>query len=128
MTGMPGYDWYILQHRPGDSVAAAEVFDHPGIREHYAFLERLRAAGLLVAAGPLADGRGEGMTVIAAPSYDEARRLATMDDLSVANGVLEVVVRPWHVLMFHPPAGAGAAPDADDAPDAGDDADSRRDA
>ena len=43
------------------------------------------------------------MTVLAAPSLDEAVRLATMDDQSVVNGVLQVTVRPWHVMMFLPP-------------------------
>ena len=92
--------WYVLSHSPGPAVAAADsVFEHPGIQEHYAFLQRRLAAGELVAAGPLQDGRGEGMTVLDVASLDEAERLATQDDQAVVTGVLSVRVRPWAVLM-----------------------------
>jgi uncharacterized protein YciI len=57
----------------------------------------------LIAAGPLTDVAGEGMTVLAAPSLREAIRLANVDDQSVVNGILQVTVRPWHVVMFNPP-------------------------
>ena len=93
-------EWYVLLHTPGPAVTAGQsVFDHPGIGEHYAFLRRRVADGSLVAAGPLADRAGDGMTVLAAPSIDEARRLAEEDDQSVVAGVLRVALRPWQVLM-----------------------------
>ncbi len=92
--------WYILQHRPGPAVPAGEaVFDQPGIRHHYEFLQRRLAAGELIAAGPIADDSGEGLTILAVASLDEATRLATAEDQSVADGVLTVVVRPWQVVM-----------------------------
>ena len=56
-------------------------------------------AGELVAAGPLPDEPGNGMTVLAVPDLDTATRLATQDDQAVVSGVLEVQVRPWHVVM-----------------------------
>ena len=92
--------WYVLLHTRGRAVADGKsVFEHPGIAEHYAFLQRRVMAGELVAAGPLPDEPGNGMTVLAVPDLDTATRLATQDDQAVVNGVLEVRVRPWHVVM-----------------------------
>ena len=62
----------------------------------------MRAAGYLVAAGPLPDAAGEGMTILRLPGagqFAAATRLATEDDINVATGFLAVTVRPWHVLM-----------------------------
>jgi uncharacterized protein YciI len=92
--------WYVLQHTRGPAVpAGADVADHPGIAEHHAFLQRRMAAGELVAAGPWLDERGSGMTILDVASAAEANRLATVDDRAVAGGVLDVDVRPWHVVM-----------------------------
>lgn len=92
--------WYVLHHTRGPAVPDGEdVFDQPGIAEHYAFLKRRMAAGELVAAGPLLDVRGSGLTVLDVGSPDEAMRLATVDDQAVATGVLDVEVRPWQVVM-----------------------------
>ncbi|WP_344801067.1 YciI family protein [Microlunatus ginsengisoli] len=91
---------YVLRHRPGPAIAAGEsVFDHPGIADHLEFLGRRATDGSLIAAGPLEEGSGEGMTVIAAASLAEAERLATTDDQSVVAGVLAVEVRAWQVVM-----------------------------
>jgi hypothetical protein len=62
----------------------------------------MREAGYLVAAGPLPDGAGEGMTILRLPGPGQlslAIRLATEDDTSVSAGFLAVTVRPWHVVM-----------------------------
>lgn len=92
--------WFVLLHTRGPAVAEGQsVFEHPGISEHYAFLQRRTAAGELVAAGPLADEPGSGMTVLAVADLDTATRLATEDDQAVVGGVLRVRVRPWHVVM-----------------------------
>jgi uncharacterized protein YciI len=77
----------------------ASVFDHPGINEHHAFLQRRAADGTLVAAGPLLDSPGDGMTVLAVEDEATARQLAEQDDASVRAGVLTVSVRPWHVVL-----------------------------
>jgi uncharacterized protein YciI len=93
-------EWYVLLHAPGPAVEPEQnVFEHPGIAEHFAFLERRAAAGELVAAGPFGDVRGNGMTVLEVGSLDVATRLATEDDRAVATGVLSVQVRPWRVVM-----------------------------
>jgi uncharacterized protein YciI len=92
--------WFVLLHTRGPAVVEGEsVFEHPGIAEHFAFLQRRAMAGELVAAGPLPDEPGNGMTVLAVADVDTATRLATEDDQAVVNGVLEVQVRPWHVVM-----------------------------
>jgi uncharacterized protein YciI len=77
---------------------AQSVFDHPGIADHYAFLQRLAVAGDLIAAGPLVDVDGDGMTVIQAESLPSAVELAE-SDASVQAGVLTVSVRPWRVVL-----------------------------
>jgi uncharacterized protein YndB with AHSA1/START domain/uncharacterized protein YciI len=95
--------WVALMHRPGPEVPDEEtVFGQPLFHEHVAFLERMRAAGYLVAAGPLEGRSGEGMAILRLPGagqLDEATRLATEDDLSVAKGLFTVTVRPWRVLL-----------------------------
>ena len=94
------HTWFVLLHTRGPAVAEGQsVFEHPGISEHYAFLQRRIAAGELVAAGPLVDEPGCGMTVVAVADLDTATRLATEDDQAVVGGVLKVRVRPWHVVM-----------------------------
>ena len=92
--------WFALLHTPGPAAPTGEsVFDQPGITEHLAFLKRRADAGQLIAAGPIDDGSGDGITVIEAADLEEATRLATEDDRSVADGLLSVRVRPWRVVM-----------------------------
>ncbi|MBB5785510.1 SRPBCC domain-containing protein [Jiangella mangrovi] len=95
--------WALLMHRPArDAGVEGRIFDDPRFREHVAFLGRMRAAGHLVAAGPLGDADGEGVTVLRLPGADrhaDIVRLATEDDLSVADGLFTVAVRPWRVTL-----------------------------
>ena len=92
--------WFVLLHTRGPAVAEGQsVFEHPGISEHYAFLQRRATAGELVAAGPLPDEPGSGMTVLAVEDLDTASQLATEDDQAVVGGVLQVRVRPWQVVV-----------------------------
>jgi uncharacterized protein YciI len=61
------------------------------------FLDGMSEAGYLVAAGPLADIDGEGLTILRLPGdglVARATQLATEDDLSVSGGLLAVTVRP----------------------------------
>ena len=96
--------WFVLLHTPGPAIEPGQdVYEHPGISEHFAFLRRMAAAGRLVAAGPFGDARGEGMTLLRADDADEAQRLAREDDQAVLNGVLDVRIRPWQVLMTATP-------------------------
>ncbi len=90
--------WYALIHRPGPSLVDGEsIFAHPAFGEHVAFLRRLQERGLLVAAGPLPDEPGVGMTVVRASPDIDVTQLATEDDRSVADGFLTVEIREWDV-------------------------------
>jgi uncharacterized protein YciI len=95
--------WVALLHRPGpEAPRQGSVFTDPRFGEHAAFLARMQAAGYLVAAGPLADADGEGMTILRLPGpgrLGDATRLANEDDSSVASGFFSVTVRPWQVVM-----------------------------
>jgi uncharacterized protein YciI len=69
---------------------AGALTEDPRFGEHVAFLNRMREAGYLVLAGPLADADGEGMTVLRLPGpgrLGTATRLANEDDISVASGL-----------------------------------------
>ena len=98
-----GDTWVALMHRPGPRApTAGPLVEDPRFGEHVAFLGRMREAGYLVLAGPLADADGEGMTVLRLPGpgrLGTATRLANEDDTSVASGFLSVTVRPWLVVM-----------------------------
>ncbi len=95
--------WYALVHTPGPALPAGEsVFSHPRFGEHLAFLERLRDRGLLVAAGTVSPEHGEGMTVVRVGDADgdlDVEELARTDDTFVADGFLQVDVRPWTVRL-----------------------------
>jgi uncharacterized protein YciI len=92
-------NWFLLLHTPGPGAEGVSVTEQPLFAEHFAFLQRMIAADFLIAAGPLADSEGDGLTVISAPSLEEARRLAEQDDQSVVGGLLAVTVRPWQVVL-----------------------------
>jgi uncharacterized protein YndB with AHSA1/START domain/uncharacterized protein YciI len=97
-----GDTWVALLHRPGPAAGDGTVFTQPQFREHAAFLGRMADSGYLVAAGPLTDTSGEGMTILRVPGPDglaEATRLATQEDASVVSGFFTVTVRPWQVMM-----------------------------
>jgi uncharacterized protein YciI len=93
--------WIALVHRPGPAAPTyGSVFEEPLFAEHLAFLGRMRDAGYLVAAGPLGDSQGEGMTVLRLPGaggLEQAHKLATENDVSVASGLFTVTVRHWQV-------------------------------
>ena len=95
--------WVALFHRPGPAAPTERtIFDDPRFAWHTEFLGRMRQAGYLVAAGPLPDEPGAGLTVLRLPGAgqaEKARKLATEDDQSVVDGLLAVTVRPWQVLL-----------------------------
>ena len=94
--------WVALFHTPTDLSLAGGVFADPRFGDHVAFLQRMDEAGYLVAAGSFADRPGSGMTILRLPGhdrFDEAHRLATVEDASVASGFFSVDVRPWSVVL-----------------------------
>ena len=91
-------EWFALFHRPGPALAEDEsIFEHPAMRDHGAFLGRMQERGLLIAAGPLPDEPGAGMTILRTDGTVDVAALATTDDLSVVGGYLTVEIRPWDV-------------------------------
>jgi len=98
-----GETWVALLHRPGPTAPQeGPIIEDPRFADHFAFLTRMRAAGFLVAAGPLTDAAAEGMTILRLPGTDQAGHatlLATLDDASVVQGLLGVTVRPWQVML-----------------------------
>jgi uncharacterized protein YciI len=100
----PGaYTWVALMHRPGpEAPTEGSIFDDPRFAQHAQFLSRMNEEGYLVAAGPMLDELGSGMTILRLPGegrFDDAARLATEEDRSVKEGFFEVAVRPWRVMM-----------------------------
>lgn len=94
--------WFVLEHTTGPTAPPEGVFASPDFAKHAEFLGRLHADGFLVAAGPLPDTPGAGMTIVRTSSKDSARRLvraAQLDDGSVTSGLLDVRVRPWRVML-----------------------------
>lgn len=94
--------WVALLHTPADPSIAGAVFADPRFRDHVAFLQRMAEAGYLVAAGSFDDRPGSGMTILRLPGpdrFEEAVRLATVEDESVASGFFVAEVRPWSVAL-----------------------------
>jgi uncharacterized protein YndB with AHSA1/START domain/uncharacterized protein YciI len=96
--------WVTLVHRPGPAAPpdGAAVFGDPQFRLHVGFLNQMRERGYLVAAGPLPEQPGTGMTVLRLPGpgrVADAIRMATEDDPSVVGGLFTVTVAPWQVLL-----------------------------
>jgi uncharacterized protein YciI/uncharacterized protein YndB with AHSA1/START domain len=106
--------WVALLHRAGPAAEpGVSIFAQPRFREHVGFLQRMASQGYLVAAGPLADEDGAGMTILRLPGAGqlaEATRLATEEDASVASGFFTVTVRPWQVMLTAPVL-SGPVPD-----------------
>jgi uncharacterized protein YciI len=98
-----GETWVALLHRPGPTAPReGPILEDPRFADHFAFLTRMREAGYLVAAGPLTDAAGEGMTILRLPGTGQdghAALLANFDDASVVQGLLAVTVRSWQVML-----------------------------
>jgi uncharacterized protein YciI/uncharacterized protein YndB with AHSA1/START domain len=94
--------WFVLSHTAGSETPPAGVFASPLFARHIEFLRDLSTRGVLVAAGPLPDAAGAGMTVVRAATVEEAKSIvhgAQHEDGSVTSGLLDVRVRPWQVVM-----------------------------
>jgi len=99
--------WLALRHSAGPNAPAdGAIFSHPDFAAHVAFLQRLRADGVLVAAGPTGDADdsgptgAHGMTIVRAAGPAQAAELmrqARFEDQSVARGLFAVDVLRWYV-------------------------------
>lgn len=92
--------WAVLLFTPAEG-QGAEVFEDERFPGHIGFLNLMDDSGYLVAAGPLPDEPGAGMTILRMPGedrLDEIRRMAEVDT-SVSSGLFTVRVRPWQVYF-----------------------------
>jgi uncharacterized protein YndB with AHSA1/START domain/uncharacterized protein YciI len=92
--------WAALLFTPAQGQGAA-VFEDERFGGHIAFLNQMEEQGYLIAAGPLLDDDGSGMTILKLPGdgrQDEIERLARADT-SVSSGLFEVTIRPWRVFF-----------------------------
>jgi uncharacterized protein YciI/uncharacterized protein YndB with AHSA1/START domain len=99
--------WAALFFTPAEGQGA--VFEDERFAGHIAFLNEMEEAGYLVAAGPLLDDDGSGMTVLKLPGEDRIDEIAQLasEDASVASGLFNARVRPWRVF-FAPGVRSGA--------------------
>ena len=69
--------------------------------EHLEYMIALEKKGVLFASGPLSDSegamRGDGLTILRAPSVEEARRIAETDPFFVA-GLRSFELREWTLM------------------------------
>ena len=89
----------VLNHTAAPGVG--DPLAHPGFAAHARFLAGLDKQGILVGAGPF-PATGEGMTIVRVAGRAAAAdlvRAAHFEDESVTGGVLEVLARPWVVMM-----------------------------
>ena len=92
--------WAALLFTPADGQGAA-VFEDERFAGHVAFLNEMGEAGYLVAAGPMLDHDGTGMTILKLPGegrLEEIEQLAKTDT-SVSSGLFEATIRPWRVFF-----------------------------
>ena len=92
--------WAALFFTPAEN-QGAEVFEDERFGGHIGFLNLMADSGYLVAAGPLLDEDGAGMTILRLPGegrLDEIERLPQVDT-SVSSGLFDARVRPWRVFF-----------------------------
>jgi uncharacterized protein YciI len=88
---------YVVLSKGG--AAAEEIAKH--LPSHLEYMIGLEKKGVLFASGPLAetDGktRGDGLTILRAPSAEAARKIAEADPF-VVNGLRSFELREWTVM------------------------------
>lgn len=68
------------------------------LADHLAYMIEVEKSGRLFASGPLGEGaRGDGMTVVRAPSPEEAEALAKEDPF-VRAGLRTYTIEPWLLM------------------------------
>lgn len=85
--------YFIILFIPGAAWHEGKsVFEQP-LDDHVDFIYELYKRGVVVMAGPFADGTG-GLTILKAQDEDEARRLMDQDP-DVIRQILSYDARPW---------------------------------
>jgi uncharacterized protein YciI len=92
--------WAALLFTPADGQGAA-VFEDERFAGHIAFLNEMEAARYLVAAGPMLDEDGAGMTILRLPGEGRLGEIECLgqQDASVSSGLFRLTVRPWRVFF-----------------------------
>ena len=102
---------FVLLRRPADAPRLSESELDALQEQHLAYLDRLAAAGKLLAAGPFSDQEDESLRglCVFATTVDEARALVA-EDPSVRAGRLEADAMTWSTprgaVTFRPPGAA----------------------
>jgi uncharacterized protein YciI len=93
--------WAALLFTPAEDGAGAAVFEDDRFPGHRTFLSQMEEAGYLIAAGPMLDEDGAGMTILRLPGEGRLAEIEQLarTDTSVSSGLFEVAVRPWRVFF-----------------------------
>ncbi len=92
---------FVMAHRPGSAWEPGVPYpEQHGVRDHFDFMRRLAADGVLRAGGPYADGSTDpvGMAIVEVEDLAAAEALGATD-ASVRSALLTVSVRPWDPRM-----------------------------
>ena len=93
-----GQDYWLVLSTPEPSVAAADISRH--VEEHVSWLLGLEADGTLFLSGPLVSGPGtgpgSGVTILRAPTAEDAAEIAAADPF-VRAGLRTFQVFGWRV-------------------------------
>lgn len=90
--------YFVLLHSPGPRWQAGIGFRHQdGVGRHVRYMREQLEGGRLILGGPFLDDSG-GLMVLRASTLEEARAIALADS-TVVDGLLQVDVRPWMVVM-----------------------------
>jgi uncharacterized protein YciI len=93
-----GRDYWLVTATPGADTTSADIAAL--VPDHVTWLLDLEEQGLVLASGPLTSGPGtgpgSGITVLRAPSEDEARAIAEQDPFVLA-GLRTFVIQGWRL-------------------------------
>ena len=91
---------FIVEKRTGGAwVAGVDTREQPLWDEHAAFIDDLFERGLIVLAGPLADGAGEAVVIFEAESEAAIRELLAADPWAVGDILHVERVREWRLFL-----------------------------
>jgi len=85
--------YYVLEYRYGDMDKRAQVRPR-----HLDYMNRLHDEGVVVLAGPMADGAGA-MVLLRAEDEGEARGLVEEDPYAVEGVSVDAQLREWNVVI-----------------------------
>lgn len=100
--------WIYFLHPPRDDFAATMTPAEEAVfGEHFAYLQRLLADGVLILAGPTFGPVNTGIAILEAPDEQSARALMEADP-TIARGVVTGELREMRVALLRTSAAGGA--------------------